>query len=137
MILLSGAAWAMLPELDRPTLCARSTLAVVGEIATVESRWTAGAGGIETHVWLAVDQVARGSATGLVEIVLPGGQIGRTVLKVEHAPTLKLSHRYLVLLEPFPAGGWRVVGGALGAIAVGAGGEDEPAALASLGSCGE
>lgn len=135
MIWFAVSAWGSMPELDRPTLCARAELAVVAEVTTVEPRWTA-QGTIETHVWLAVDRAVRGSAPETIEVVTSGGTIGQLTHWVEHAPALVRDRRYLLLLAPIP-GAWRVVGGELGAIALGADGEDEAAAVTSLGGCRE
>lgn len=117
-----------------PELCARSDAAILGEVTTVESRWTP-TGGLETHAWIAVQEVVVGDlADDTVEIVWAGGRSGDLVQRVEDEPELRVDRRYLLLLEPRPDGAFAVTGGERGAVPV-PHGDDGRAARAALEDC--
>lgn len=122
----------------RPQLCGLSTVVVVAEVTSTETRWSVGEdGGIETLVWLAPREGLKGVVPEPLALVVRGGQLGELGLVVEDQPALALDHTYLLLLQDTPAG-LMVVGGEHGAVQIAVDGHDgEPLADAkkSLGDC--
>jgi hypothetical protein len=124
-------------KMSRPALCEKSPRVVIGEVTSVAAEWAPGsAGRIVTRVDVAVSRTLKGPIADTVAIEVPGGTIGEIGLHVEHAPVLALDQRYLLVLVD-DGGAWRVNGGELGVVRLGAGqgAEDEELAVASLGSC--
>ena len=137
-LLCLPASAAQLP-LERPALCALADVVVWGVVRDTETLWAAGsAGGIERRAFVETRRVLRGDAPPPFEVVLPGGQIGAMVERVEDVPDLRVGAEYLLLLARTP-GGLQVIGGDAGAIRIAPGdfGQGEPIAdaLASLGAC--
>ncbi len=111
LLLLALPASALQLQLDDAQLCGLSSHVVVGEITSSEVRWAEGdEGGIETHVWLAVDEVVRGPQTDTIHIVLPGGEIDGLRHWVEDVPMLVENHSYTLFLFDTPMGNM-IVGG--------------------------
>lgn len=137
LLLIGSAAEAARRHIDRPTLCSMAEVVVIGEVTGQEVLWSAGEpGGLETHSDLSVTQTVRAdraAPTDTLTVITPGGVRDGIRLTIEDAAALRTDHRYLLLLSPY-ADGFRVVGGADGAIPLG---HTEPAAeaIASLGGC--
>lgn len=133
-LLLAGPAFGFAIEVPRPHLCARASLVVVGEVTGGEARWTPD-GAIETVHHVSIARVVRGAPPpDALLVTTPGGRIGEVGLTIDHAATLAPDRRYLLLLAA-SGDGWRVVGEQQGAIALRHGGDDDAAAIASLGDC--
>ncbi len=114
--------WLALPafsaqlELSAPELCGLSTHVVVGEVTSTEVLWSSGPeGGLETHVWLAVEAVVHGEPVDTVEIVFPGGERDGWKHWVEDTPELVPDRRYSLFVQQGEHGA-QVVGGDQGAM---------------------
>ena len=122
----------------RPQLCGLSSVVVVAEVTSTETRWAPGPdGGIETIVWLSPREAVKGIVPAPLALVLQGGSVDGIVLWVEDQPALALDHTYLLLLSESDAG-LVVVGGERGAVPLatdGHEGETVLGAKASLGDC--
>lgn len=130
-VLLAGEARAARVALPLPELCARSEAVVVAEITGYEYQLNA-QGLVETWSDLAILRVVHGRApAGPARVVTPGGVVDGMRLSVSEAASLKVDHRYLLLLTPRPDGGFALTGGPDGAIPLG----DEAAAVARLEGC--
>lgn len=138
-LVFPASALAFQVPMPRPELCSHASLVVVGEVTGAQGQWSAGpAGGIETLADVAVERTLSGRAPASLTVTTPGGHVGDLWLTVEDAASFRTDQRYLLLLTERD-GAWRVVGGSAGIIplkrtANGAG-EDEAAAIASLGAC--
>ncbi|MEL6342105.1 MAG: hypothetical protein AAFV53_03160 [Myxococcota bacterium] len=132
-----GSAQAMQLDIDRPTLCAHATAAIIGEVTTRQSQWSQGSlGGIETVFDVSVERVVFGAAPGDLSVVVPGGQIGDIHLNVEDAAPLQVDQRYLLLVKVADDGRRYIVfGGEQGATLLPHQPQLEAEAIASLGSC--
>jgi hypothetical protein len=133
------SASAVSIEVSRESLCDHATLVVVAEATGGASQWASGPlGGIETWTDFSVGRVLVGTSPDPLSVVSPGGVIGQQRYSVEDAAVFVPDQRYLLLLA-WHNGGWRPVGGEHGAIPVRRNaqgrGEDEAAAIASLGVC--
>lgn len=141
-ILLWGAgAAAMQMDWDRSELCGRAAWVGVAEVSSMETRWVPGPeGAIERQVWLTVQYDLEGNLDqDTLSLTLRGGELDGLQHWVEHQPALRLDQPYLIMIEPDSEGGWQLLGGDRGAIALdlgpGTAGEGLEQALASLGSC--
>lgn len=99
-ILLSTmpALGTVLIPVDLVELAQDATLIARGSVVAAEARWTAGRRGIETVVTLDAESVLKGSATGVVHFVVPGGTLGRYRNVVMGAPRFEEGQRVLVFL---------------------------------------
>jgi hypothetical protein len=96
-------------------LCALADVVLVGEVTSQEREWVPHSDGhIRTRSWLAVSQVLRGPEADTAEVITAGGDLGGVQMRVEDEASLRMDHRYVLLLGWTDAG-WRVVGGAQGA----------------------
>jgi hypothetical protein len=133
----SGAQAARL-YIERPVLCDMAEVVIIGEVTGQEVRWSAGdLGGLETWSDLSVTRIVRAPAPiiATLSVVTPGGVLNGLRMAIEDVAALHTDHRYLLLLSP-TADGWRVVGGADGAIPLPHGDPTaDAAAIESLGSC--
>jgi hypothetical protein len=140
LLLPAGPAHAIRVATPRPARCALADLVIVGEVTDATGRWRQGEpGGVETVVDVALIRTVRGSPPAdTVTVVTPGGTVGALTQTITDTASLRVDARYLLLLRRSPDG-YTIVGGPDGAIplrwsAAGAG-EDEAAAIASLGDC--
>lgn len=86
-------------------------IAVVAEVIDAEPRWSERhPGDVETVVWLATEQVLKGQAHPLVEVIVEGGRIGAIHTGVSGQPELSVGHRYQLLLVDDFDGNRRVIG---------------------------
>lgn len=136
---LAPRAEALQLEVTRAELCRVSHAVVVGRVADIDTHWTVGElGGLERRVVLEVSHTLAGSAGRLIDVVLPGGELGDFTHRVEDVPTLKADGTYMLFLEQTD-NGWYVLGGEQGAVPVmprrGFKGEPLDAAIASLEGC--
>jgi hypothetical protein len=137
VLLAAPVAHGMQLAISRQRLCQAADFVAVAEVTSAEVLWTEGAvGGLQTRTWLATDAAVRGDAPDTLELVMPGGRIGELEQHVEHAPRFELDRRYLVFLRAGSDGAMSPLGGEQGVVLLGQGGEDEAAALATLGACG-
>jgi hypothetical protein len=91
-----GASIAVVPTAEE--LFNRSDLVILGEVVGIESRF-GGAAEIYTAVSLRVEAVYKGELAGnLIEVNMPGGDIGPIGVWVEDQPTFKLGERPLLFL---------------------------------------
>lgn len=138
VLALSQPAHASQIAWTRPQLCGMSSVVVVAEVTSTETRWAPGPdGGIETVVWLSPRESIKGLTPEPLALTLQGGRVGEVALWVEDQPALTLDHTYLFLLAESPAG-LVVIGGERGAVPLaldGNEGESVTAAKASLGDC--
>ena len=137
LLALSGLARAMQVKIERPALCGRAQLVVIGEVTGFDARFVADSeGAIERVFDVSVERVLRGVApTGPLRVIVPGGALGEDLhYIVEDAPDLLVDHRYLLLLAP-DSEDWRVVGLQQGALPLDHDRGSDAAAIASLGGC--
>jgi hypothetical protein len=81
-------------------LAAQANRVVLGNVESVQARWSADGERIETVVELAVElELSNASGGATVRIVQPGGTIGDVGLRVSGMPEFKQGERVLVFLE--------------------------------------
>ena len=81
-------------------LAAQATRVVLGNVESVQARWSADGKKIETVVEIAVDvEVSNASGGATVRVVQPGGTIGDVGLWVGGMPEFKQGERVLVFLR--------------------------------------
>lgn len=137
LLALSGLARAMQVKIERPALCERAQLVVIGEVTGFDARFVANAeGAIERVFDVSVERVLRGVAPPEpLRVLVPGGSLGENLhYIVEDAPDLHVDHRYLLLLAT-DSDGWRVLGLQQGALPLDHDRGADAAAIASLGGC--
>lgn len=83
---------------DLAELAHDASLIARGHVVSTEGRWAEGRRGIETVVTLEADAVLKGSATRLVQFVVPGGTLGRYRNIVMGAPRFEEGQHVLVFL---------------------------------------
>ena len=137
-LVLSDPVQAAQIAWTRPQLCGLSSVVVVAEVTSTETRWAPGPdGGIETIVWLAPREAVKGVVPEPLALVLLGGSLDGIGLWVEDQPALALDHTYLLLLSESDDG-LVVLGGERGAVPIavdGHEGETLAGAKSSLGAC--
>jgi hypothetical protein len=135
---LVSSAFAAQIDWTRPQLCGLSTVVVVAEVTSTETRWAPGPdGGIETIVWFATREAVKGVAPEPLVLTLPGGRLGEIGHWVEDQPALTVDATYLLLLAD-TSEGLKILGGERGAVPIatpGHEGEALDAAKRSLGDC--
>ena len=81
-------------------LAAQAQRVVLGDVESVQARWTADGKGIETVVEIGVElELSNASAGATARIVQPGGTMGDRSLWVSGMPEFKQGERVLVFLE--------------------------------------
>jgi len=114
---LAAPAGAVQERLTAADRAARAELIVDAEVTSQNARWAATRDGdLETVVTLAVEQVVRGEAGELLELVLDGGRLGDHGTWVPDEPVLLDDIRYRLYLVRDGGGRWRVLGGPAGAV---------------------
>jgi hypothetical protein len=108
----AGSAYAALQPVSISVLCATADAVVVGEVASVDHQWASGRAAIERHIWFSVED---GLQVDGLDVMVPGGTIGRLTQEVEHAAPLELDRRYLLTLRKVGEF-WRVLGGEQGTV---------------------
>ena len=115
---------------------------VIAEVTSFETLWEEGdEGALLTRVWFARKLAVRGkTGDATIELLLPGGIKGEIEHHVEDIPAKpQLDRRYLLFLVASPRGGYSVIGGEAGAVALNdvrnADGERYLQAVASVASC--
>lgn len=115
-------AAALQMNLDRTALCELSDAVVFAEVGEIETVWSPqGEGRIERRAFLYVNEALHGTADSSLEVVLPGGKIGKQWHWVEDVPELKEGVQYALFLQRTPEG-MTVIGGEAGALRVAPGG---------------
>ena len=100
LALLSNQANALQQQVTREALCEVSSVVLVAEITSIETRWSEGeTGGIERVAWLAPIQIQRGEISPTQPIILPGGDMSGLTYWVEDVPKLEADQRYLLFLK--------------------------------------
>jgi hypothetical protein len=137
--LLSTHALALQQQVTREALCEVSTVVLVAEITSIETRWAEGeTGGIERVAWLAPIHVHRGALSPNSPVILPGGEINGLTYWVEDVPQLEADQQYLLFLEDHGSS-YAAIGGENAPIPVrstpGTRGASIAQALAELGRC--
>ena len=138
-----GTASALEVERTRHELCDAADAVVIAEVTSSETVWEEGPdGALLTRVWFSPTLAVRGDAgENAVELLLPGGVKGGIEHHVEDTPKKpQRDRRYLLFLVASPRGGFRVVGGEAGAIALNgtrhSDGERYLDAVISVAGCG-
>jgi hypothetical protein len=98
---LAGPARAsVVLQLSFEELAARANRVVVGDVVSVEPRWTEDGERIETVIDIAVDtDLSNASFGDTARLVLPGGQIGDRGMAVSGTPEFHRGERVLVFLR--------------------------------------
>jgi len=141
-LLVPVAASALQVERTRQELCVMADAVVIAEVTSFETLWEEGdEGGLLTRVWFSPSLTVRGD-TGdkTIELLLPGGSKGDIEHHVEDTPKKpQLDRRYLLFLVASPRGGYVVIGGERGAVALNgalhSGGERYLDAVVSVAAC--
>jgi len=116
MLWFATTAWALTSSADPAALCALADAVVVAEVTSTETEWAPGPrGDLRTRSWGAVSAVLMGTPPSTVEILSLGGTLQGLVQHVEHEPTLRVDHRYVLLLSR-DGDAWRVTGGEAGLV---------------------
>jgi hypothetical protein len=136
-------ASALEVERTRHELCDAADAVVIAEVTSSETVWEEGPdGALLTRVWFAPTLAVRGDAgVGAIELLLPGGVKGEIEHYVEDTPKKpQRDRRYLLFLVFSPRGGFRVIGGEGGAVALNgvrhSDGERYLDAVISVAGCG-
>jgi hypothetical protein len=90
-------ATTILPA-DMSELSHDAVAIVVGRVAAIDARWTAGRRGIETLVTLEAETYLKGGLGESVQFVVPGGELGRFQNVVVGAPRFVAGERIVVFL---------------------------------------
>ncbi len=115
ILLGTGSAGAVMVELDPATLTALSDATVIGTVRSVESRWAADGGTIETVVRFTVDETVAGADPGdTVSIIVAGGTVGDVTQWVEDEPSFFPGQEAGLFLTRAPDRTYRVTGLAQG-----------------------
>jgi len=138
------AASALQLERGRVELCAKADVVVVAEVTSFETVWEEGdGGGLLTRVWFARKLAVRGdSGDHTIELLVPGGiKAGLEHYVEDSPPRPQLDRRYLLFLVVSPRGGFQVLGGEAGVVALNDSihkdGERYLDAVSSVASCHE
>ncbi len=136
---LSSQALALQQEVTREALCSISSVVLVAEITSIETRWSEGeSGGIERVAWLAPIQASLGELSPNKPVVLPGGELNGLTYWVEDVPKLEADQQYLLFLKD-RGGFYEAIGGENAPIPVrstqGTRGQPIEQALSELAGC--
>lgn len=136
VMLFSDAGHALQLAIDRPTLCAHASAAIVGEVTSRQSQWSQGPiGGIETLFDISVERVVHGQAPVDLSVMVPGGNVDGIHQNVEDSAPLQIDRRYLLLIKLGEDGRYTVFGGQQGAFLFPREPQQEAEILATLGAC--
>jgi hypothetical protein len=99
-LLVAGAALASTAvRLDAPALTAAATDVVDGKVVSSSSAWTGDHRRIVTHVVVEVRDTWKGSATGRITVVQPGGEVDGIGQRVSGVAPLASGERVVLFLE--------------------------------------
>ncbi|HEY5921411.1 MAG TPA: matrixin family metalloprotease [Kofleriaceae bacterium] len=114
LIIARTAEASSVVELDGNELYAGAERVVEGTVVARTVTWDATRTGLETHAWIEVSATLKGAKAGLVEIVVPGGELdgGRHV--IVGMPVVNVGDQARWYLAPRRGGGLRVYGWAQG-----------------------
>lgn len=136
-------ASALEVERTRHELCGAADAVVIAEVTSSETVWEEGPeGALLTRVWFSPTLAVRGDAgDDAIELLLPGGMKGELEHHVEDTPKKpQRDRRYLLFLVSSPRGGFRIIGGERGAVALNgirhSDGERYLDAVLSVAGCG-
>ncbi len=142
-LVLPVTASALEVERTRHQLCDAADAVVIAEVTSSETVWEEGPdGALLTRVWFAPTLAVRGDAgDNAIELLLPGGVKGGIEHHVEDTPKKpQRDRRYLLFLVSSPRGGFRIIGGEAGAVALNgvlhSDGERYLDAVISVAGCG-
>ncbi|HVP62397.1 MAG TPA: hypothetical protein VMT11_17695 [Myxococcaceae bacterium] len=133
LLVASSALASITVQMDVPALTAASTDVVDAQVVSASAVWTGDHRRIMTHVQVDVRETWKGTATGRITVVQPGGERDGLGQRVSGVAALVPGERVVLFLER--AGDrHRVVGLAQGVYRVqpGEGGAEEHAVPASL-----
>jgi hypothetical protein len=139
LLMLSSQALALQQQVTREALCGVSSVVLVAEVTSIETRWSEGeTGGIERVAWLAPVQNAVGELSPQKPVLLPGGELNGLTYWVEDVPKLETDQQYLLFLKD-RGGFYEAIGGDAAPIPIqstpGTRGQPITQALNELGGC--
>ncbi len=104
-----------------PELAAQADAIVVGDVVSIDSRWSSDSRSIETEVFISLDRLLKGTIGDIaVELLLPGGNVVDFQMLVGGMPSFTIGERVLLFLRQ--AGDtWRPVEGFQGKFSVASG----------------
>lgn len=95
-------------------LAKQADVVVLGKVAAMKSEWNRDKTRIYTRVTISVDEPLKGSSGSSIEVLVPGGEIGRVGELYTHMPKFKKDEDVVVFAEKDRNGRYRVVGGSEG-----------------------
>lgn len=97
------ASGSIVVPMDLPTLADHAGQVLVGEVVSAESYWAEHPRRIETRLSLARVDYLKGrlpDATDAFTLVVPGGTVGETTMRLADAPAFAVGERWVLFLLP-------------------------------------
>jgi hypothetical protein len=122
VLVMGSVCFAALPQLGNSQekvittdeLAKQADVVAVGKVTSMKSEWNSDKTRIYTRVTIGVDEYLKGGSGGSIEVLVPGGEIGRVGELYTHMPKFKKDEDVVLFAEKDKKGRYRVAGGSEG-----------------------
>jgi hypothetical protein len=122
VLVMGSVCFAALPQLGNcqekvittDELAKQADVVAVGKVTSMKSEWNSDKTRIYTRVTIGVDEYLKGGSGGSIDVLVPGGEIGRVGELYTHMPKFKKDEDVVVFAEKDRQGRYRVAGGSEG-----------------------